>query len=58
MDKTFPIRFQHIAVSRETSFTLLNDTGEFFNHDEIRNKYNVKCDFLSCLMIRKSIPIH
>ncbi len=35
---------------------ILNKQGNFSNHIEISNKFNLKCNFIQILQIRQSIP--
>ena len=37
---------------------LLDSAGNFMSHTEVTKKYNVKCNFLSLIQIRHSIPLH
>ena len=36
---------------------IINENGEFLDHNEIKEKYGINCNFLEALQIRHSLPI-
>ena len=36
---------------------IIKENGDFFNHNEIKEKYDINCNFLNSLQIRLSLPM-